>query len=133
MLGPLVAGGPAELAHRHEVGELQDGYADACEFCYRTRKSMRAQFPAELVPDQMYGSEGGAPAGRKITAPTLGQLLRLRRRATVHSGLQHSFQLLYPKAVHQLDVASRNLVDILKLVDASFETLLPEQMQYGVG
>ena len=56
VIGPLIAGGPVELADRYGVGELQDGYADACELCYRPRTVLRDQYPAELAPDQMYGA-----------------------------------------------------------------------------
>jgi hypothetical protein len=35
---------------RHE-----ETYADACHLCYESRKALRAQFPAILGPDQMYG------------------------------------------------------------------------------
>lgn len=55
VIGPLIAGGPAELATRYDVVTLE-GYADACELCYRTRKELRGRFPAELSPDQMYGA-----------------------------------------------------------------------------
>ncbi|MBZ0278037.1 MAG: radical SAM protein [Anaerolineae bacterium] len=56
--GPLLAGGPAELARRYDVS-LDAGYADACHLCYTTREKLRARFPAILTPDQMYGLEAG--------------------------------------------------------------------------
>jgi len=52
--GPLLEGGPAELARRYGVSH-QDGYADACHLCYETRRALRARFPDLLTPDQMYG------------------------------------------------------------------------------
>jgi hypothetical protein len=54
--GPLLAGGPAELARRHGLG-LGIGWADACHLCYTTRKALRAKYPAILTPDVMYGIE----------------------------------------------------------------------------
>lgn len=51
---PLLAGGPTELARRHDVAH-QPAYADACHLCYETRASLRNRFPGILAPDQMYG------------------------------------------------------------------------------
>jgi len=55
--GPLERGGPAELATRYAV-EAAAEYADACHFCYETRRALRARFPDVLTPDQMYGGSG---------------------------------------------------------------------------
>jgi MoaA/NifB/PqqE/SkfB family radical SAM enzyme len=52
--GPLLDGGPAELVRRYELRH-EETYADACHLCYESRKALRAQFPAILGPDQMYG------------------------------------------------------------------------------
>jgi MoaA/NifB/PqqE/SkfB family radical SAM enzyme len=57
--GPLLAGGPAELARRRGF-EPADGYADACHLCYRTREALRTDFPGDLGPDAMYGVPTGA-------------------------------------------------------------------------
>lgn len=54
--GPLLAGGPAELARRYGHG-LHGGWADACHLCYATRRDLRGRFPALLAPDEMYGVE----------------------------------------------------------------------------
>jgi hypothetical protein len=54
MIGPLLAGGPAELARLHGLTP-QEGYADACHLCYQTRVALRGRFPEILAPDQMYG------------------------------------------------------------------------------
>ena len=54
ILGPLVAGGPAELVRRHGL-EHQRGYVDACHLCYEARRALRARFGEILTPDQMYG------------------------------------------------------------------------------
>ena len=53
---PLVRGGPAELA-RHYGLEHEDGYVDACHFCYLMRKALISQFPDYLAPGQVYGLE----------------------------------------------------------------------------
>ena len=52
--GPLLDGGPAELAQRYGV-KASTGYADACHLCYQTRVALRERFPEALAPDQMYG------------------------------------------------------------------------------
>jgi hypothetical protein len=54
--GPLLAGGPAELARRYGLS-AREGYADACHLCYETRRVLRPRFPDVLAPDQMYGVE----------------------------------------------------------------------------
>ena len=54
IVGPLLAGGPAELARRYHL-EPQPGYVDACHMCYTTRQALRPRFPEQLGPDQMYG------------------------------------------------------------------------------
>jgi MoaA/NifB/PqqE/SkfB family radical SAM enzyme len=55
--GPLHEGGPVELADRYGVAH-SEGYADACHFCYETRRALRPRFPEVLIPDQMYGCPG---------------------------------------------------------------------------
>ncbi len=52
--GPLLAGGPAELARRYRV-PCGDAWADACHLCDHVRRALRARFPDVLTPDQMYG------------------------------------------------------------------------------
>lgn len=52
--GPLLAGGPAELARRHGH-RLDGGWADACHLCYATRKALRPGYPEILTPDVVYG------------------------------------------------------------------------------
>ena len=57
--GPLLAGGPAELARRYDLCP-RPAYADACHLCDESRRSLRSRFPEVLTPDQMYGvAEGG--------------------------------------------------------------------------
>ncbi len=58
IIGPLIVGGPAELARRYGV-DTSEGFADACHLCYHTRSSLRMNFPEILGPDQMYGVESG--------------------------------------------------------------------------
>ncbi len=54
IIGPLLAGGPAELVNRYELPHEQ-AYADACHLCYMSRCKLRNRFPGVLTPDQMYG------------------------------------------------------------------------------
>ncbi len=54
VIGPLLAGGPAELVRRFDLTH-KEAYADACHLCYEMRGSLRDQFPDTLTPDQMYG------------------------------------------------------------------------------
>ncbi len=54
IVGPLLAGGPAELVRRYQV-PCQDVCADACHLCYEARVWLRSRFPKVLLPDQMYG------------------------------------------------------------------------------
>lgn len=57
IVGPLLAGGPAEIV-RHYGLDHADGYADHCHLCYAARCALRNRFPGELAPDQMYGPNG---------------------------------------------------------------------------
>jgi hypothetical protein len=54
VIGPLLAGGPAELVRRFDVAH-EASYADACHLCYEARRALRDRFPDILTPDQMYG------------------------------------------------------------------------------
>lgn len=54
IVGPLLAGGPAELVRHYGVAH-EDGYADHCHLCYEARRKLRERFPLVLTPDQMYG------------------------------------------------------------------------------
>ena len=55
IVGPLLAGGPAEIVRRYDLSH-QEGYADHCHLCYEARCSLRQRFPDVLTPDQMYGT-----------------------------------------------------------------------------
>ena len=55
IVGPLLTGGPAELARRYEL-PVADSYADACHLCFETRKALRDRFPEILGPDAMYSA-----------------------------------------------------------------------------
>ena len=59
IIGPLLAGGPTELARRYGL-EHEDGYADACHLCDESCRALRARFPEILLPDQMFGVFNGA-------------------------------------------------------------------------
>jgi MoaA/NifB/PqqE/SkfB family radical SAM enzyme len=52
--GPLLEGGPQQLARQYDV-PCRESYADACHMCDRVRQTLRPQFPNVLTPDQMYG------------------------------------------------------------------------------
>lgn len=54
IVGPLLDGGPAELARRHGLTP-KAAYADACHLCYETRRTLRQRYPELLAPDQVYG------------------------------------------------------------------------------
>lgn len=54
--GPLLKGGPVELAREYNV-EHEDGYIDACHFCYQVRRALVNQFPQYLAPRLVYGLE----------------------------------------------------------------------------
>jgi MoaA/NifB/PqqE/SkfB family radical SAM enzyme len=54
--GPLVKGGPALLAREYGV-DHNDGYVDACHFCYLMRRALLDKFPQYLNPRQVYGLE----------------------------------------------------------------------------
>ena len=54
IVGPLLAGGPAQLVREHGLTH-EPGYADHCHLCYEARCALRGRFPDELAPDQMYG------------------------------------------------------------------------------
>ena len=54
IVGPLLAGGPAEVVRRYDLPH-EEGYADHCHLCYSARRQLRDRFPEVLAPDQMYG------------------------------------------------------------------------------
>ena len=54
IIGPLVAGGPAELVRHYDLPH-EDGYVDACHLCYEARAALRERFPDVLGPLQVYG------------------------------------------------------------------------------
>jgi len=55
--GPLVEGGPAQLARVLRYTPPA-GVADACHLCYLARKSCRSRYPEILGPAQVY-CDGG--------------------------------------------------------------------------
>ncbi|MCP4573195.1 MAG: radical SAM protein [bacterium] len=54
IVGPLLAGGPAELARRYGLPAGQE-YVSDCHLCYLVRRNLLARFPEELCPNQVYG------------------------------------------------------------------------------
>ena len=61
VIGPLIAGGPAELVRRYDLPH-EEAYVDACHVCYEARAALRRRFPELLGPPQVYGMEPG-PSG----------------------------------------------------------------------
>ena len=62
VIGPLVAGGPAELVRRYDLPH-EDGYVDACHLCYEARAALRDRFSDLLGPPQVYGLEEESSVG----------------------------------------------------------------------
>ena len=56
VIGPLLAGGPAQLARACGVA-AKEGYVDACHLCFKTRRALLDDFPEALTPRQVYGAE----------------------------------------------------------------------------
>ena len=54
--GPLLKGGPAELARKYGVFPEHD-CVEECHFCYSVRKLLLGRFPQYLAPGQVYGIE----------------------------------------------------------------------------
>ncbi len=52
--GPLVEGGPVELASSYGF-DPDDEYVDECHLCFETRRSLLHRFPEVLTPHQVYG------------------------------------------------------------------------------
>jgi organic radical activating enzyme len=52
--GPLIRGGPAELAKALGV-KLESGYIDECHICYLVRREAADSYPDFLCPRQVYG------------------------------------------------------------------------------
>jgi hypothetical protein len=58
LVGPLLRGGPADLARVYGLpeGEL---YVSGCHLCYLVRQGLLDRFPEYLCPGQVYGRIGG--------------------------------------------------------------------------
>ncbi len=54
--GPLVRGGPAELARAHGI-EPDTEFVDECHACFSIRRALVDRFPEILAPRQVYGFE----------------------------------------------------------------------------
>jgi hypothetical protein len=57
--GPLLRGGPAELARAFDIPHAQT-YVEECHMCYELRRALRGRFPSLLGPDQAYGVPGAS-------------------------------------------------------------------------
>ena len=53
--GPLLLGGPVELAAHHGLQPRAEGYASGCHLCYDVRSRLRELLPDVLAPPQAYG------------------------------------------------------------------------------
>jgi hypothetical protein len=58
IVGPLLSGGPAELARRYGLPSGED-YVSECHLCYLVRKSLLDRYPEYLCPRQVYGLSAG--------------------------------------------------------------------------
>jgi hypothetical protein len=56
IIGPLLRGGPAELARRLAISPAAE-YADACQLCYETRRELLGRFPEQVGPASVYGGK----------------------------------------------------------------------------
>jgi hypothetical protein len=54
IIGPLIKGGPAELARRYGL-PAGESYVSDCHLCYLVRKRLLDEFPQYLCPKQVYG------------------------------------------------------------------------------
>ena len=54
IVGPLLAGGPAELARRYGLPAGEE-YVSDCHLCYLVRCNLLERFPEQLCPGQVYG------------------------------------------------------------------------------
>jgi MoaA/NifB/PqqE/SkfB family radical SAM enzyme len=57
IIGPLLAGGPAELVRAHDLPHEKE-YVDACHLCYEARSTLRERYSEHLGPTNVYGIEG---------------------------------------------------------------------------
>jgi hypothetical protein len=55
IVGPLLRGGPAELARQYGLPDEQ-AFADHCHLCFLTRRKLLERFPEQLCPSQVYES-----------------------------------------------------------------------------
>jgi hypothetical protein len=53
--GPILTGGPVQLAAVYKVPLAEDGYVDACHLCYEARRALLDRFPDVLAPRNVYG------------------------------------------------------------------------------
>ena len=60
VVGPLIRGGPAELARRYGVPH-EDRYVDECHMCFEMRLLLLKRFPGLLSPVQAYGVSPDSP------------------------------------------------------------------------
>ena len=66
VVGPLLRGGPAELARAHGF-DTGPGFVSACHLCYRVRDALRDRYPSSLGPASVYGEEGAVASRHRRT------------------------------------------------------------------
>jgi MoaA/NifB/PqqE/SkfB family radical SAM enzyme len=54
IIGPLIRGGPAELAQTHAI-DIGERFVSACHMCFLARRALLERFPTILTPPRVYG------------------------------------------------------------------------------
>jgi hypothetical protein len=54
IIGPILKGGPAELARKYNF-DITPGFVDHCHLCFLVRRGLVDRFPDTLTPKQVYG------------------------------------------------------------------------------
>jgi MoaA/NifB/PqqE/SkfB family radical SAM enzyme len=54
IIGPLIRGGPVELAKQHAI-DVGERFVDACHMCFLLRRELLDRFPDKLAPRRVYG------------------------------------------------------------------------------
>lgn len=68
IIGPLIAGGPAEVARRYNL-EPEATYVDACHLCSNSLQALHARFPSLFDLDKTYGARRAISGGEPEVVP----------------------------------------------------------------